>query len=118
MKYVFYERFYYPTNTSTIRTKTWIVNRVTCWTNPQQSLIEKMQRENGTKYASVNKHTNKLYVRERVRRATVKYLNQTRFHNPEFTYSFSENTGLNIHLVKETDENEETQWRYGRVHES
>lgn len=115
MKYTFYESFEFGSNTSTMRTKTWLTNKVDVYTDPQSSLVRLMVKRHGTKYASVNKNTNKLYVRQRVRRATVKYLNQTRFHNPEFTYSFSE---LNIHLVKETDENEETQWRYGRVHES
>lgn len=118
MKYVFYESFYFPSNTSTMRTRTWIVNKVTCWTNPQASLVAKMQREHGTKYASVNKHSNKLYVRERVRRATVKYKNQTRFHNPEFVYSFTENRGLTINLVKERDKDDITVWRTGTPYET
>lgn len=76
-----------------------------------------MQREYGTKYASVNKHTNKLYVRERVRRATVKYANQVKYHKPDFAYSFTENAGLNINLVKERDEDDLVSWRSGRLHE-
>lgn len=104
MKYVFYESFYYANNTSRMGTKTWIVNRVEVYTNPQESLIRLMIKRHGSKYASFNKKTNKLYVRERVRRATVKYKNQTQYGDPELEYSYTENKALGINFVKDCDQ--------------
>ena len=104
MKYVFYESFYYSSNTSRMRTKTWLTNRVEVYTNPQESLVSLMIKRHGSKHASFNKNTDKLYVRERVRRATVKYKNQTQYHDPEFEYSYSENKALGINFVKDFDQ--------------
>lgn len=116
MKYTFYESFEFGSNSSTMRTKNLLTNKVDVYTNPQPSLVKLMQKRYGTKCASVNKNTNKLYVRQRVRRATVKYYNQERFRNPEFGYSWVENSALDINLVKEYNDDEDLSWRRGRVH--
>ncbi|QEQ95036.1 hypothetical protein HWC63_gp142 [Erwinia phage pEp_SNUABM_01] len=116
MMYTFYESFEFGSNSSTMRTKTWLTNKVDVYTDPQPSLVRLMQKRYGTKYASVNKNTNKLYVRQRVRRATVKYYNQERFRNPEFGYAWVENSALDINLVKEYNDNDDLSWRSGKVH--
>lgn len=114
MKYTFYESFQFTSNTSRMRTKTWLTNRVEVYTNPQPRLVELMIERYGSKYASVNKTTNKLYVRCRVRKATVKYHNQQSYTGPTFEYSFSENSVLGLNRVKEFSQNGELRSKRGK----
>ena len=118
MKYTFYESFEFTSNTSRMRTKTWLTNRVEVYTNPQPRLVELMVEKYGSKYASVNKTTNKLYVRQRVRKATVKYHNQNMYpdtcQDPRLEYAFSENSALGLNRVKEFSQNGELRSKRGK----
>lgn len=96
MKYVFYESFMYGSNTALYKNRCIIVNRVTVYTHPQKSLIALMLKRHLPKYASYNPRSDKLYIRERVRKANVRYVNRERFGDPEFQSGYSINHILSV----------------------
>lgn len=101
--YTFYEGFGYYSNTSSMMTKTWITNKVDVYVNPQPSLMSRVLSLHRGKAVSLNKNTNKLYVRLRARKATVRYANQEPYQQPEFLSKSSDNYLLRLHKTKERE---------------
>lgn len=71
--YIFYETFRYDNNTRKVKSITYITNKVTCYQNvmPESVMFA------DTKSVSYCERTGKLYVRERARRAVVRYSKET-----------------------------------------
>lgn len=77
--YVFYETLRYDNNTRRIKSITYITNKVTCY----EGTTPYFMAGDDSKCRSYCERTKKLYVRERARRAVVRYSKETIDNKPQ-----------------------------------